>query len=405
MPPSVLAALGTVFILLGQAGRLQPLADAAEGGPFQGARLEFPAGWILTAPFSALADLLTFSGVRQAGAWLLWLAGSYWLWRAFRPRCGARRALQGWVLWLVGVLSFLAWALLSARPLARIAFDDPALAALDFHSHSSCSHDGRPSFTPSANAAWHARAGFDAGFLTDHNTEACARPATSQGGFTSFTGTELSLHGAHIVVLGQRAPIALERYERGQAGLEAFLSESGPSHGAAAVLSLPEYWRHHRADLDRLAGLLSLPGGVEISNGAPKALEVQDEARATVLELSRRHSLFPACATDNHGWGQAPFCWNVMSLPGHRDMPAAALQEAVLARLRAGGADAVRVAERRRVATAPGARVLLDPLLGLWVLTRTLTPAGAGASLAWLWILCAVIRATPGNRRLMQRRP
>ena len=176
------------------------------------------------------------------------------------------------------------------------------------------------------------------------------------------------------------------------------MSASGPAHGAVPILSLPEYWRHHRADLDHLAGVMARPAGIEVSNGSPKALQVQDAARPTVLEMLRRRALFPACATDNHGWGQAPVCWNVMRLPGHRRQEPEALQASVLARLD-GGPDAVRVAERRRVATAPGAKVMLDPLLGLWVLVRTLPPIGAGATLAWLWVLCAVWRAAPEERR------
>ncbi|MBI3297538.1 MAG: hypothetical protein HYZ75_05210 [Elusimicrobia bacterium] len=395
--PAVLAALGTVLVLLAQTARLEPLTDAVEGGPFRGAALEFPAGWVMTAPFSALADLLTFSGARQAGAWLLWLTGSYWLWRAFRPASSARRAWLGWAAWLAGVLAFLAWALLTPRPIPRIAFADPELAAVDFHSHSSCSHDGRPDFTPDANAAWHVRAGFRAGFLTDHNKEDCARPPRAYGPYAALTGTELSLHGAHVVVLGQRGPIDAARYQRGQAGLESLLAAAGPAHGAVVVLSLPEYWVHHRGELDRLA-MLAGPAGIEISNGSPKALEVQDAARPAVLELARRRWLFPACATDNHGWGQASFCWNVMRLPGHATRSPEDLQAAVLSRLRGGG-ERVRVAERRRVATAPGARVLLDPLLGLWVLLRTLTPVSACAMVAWLWVLCAVWRAAPGARR------
>ncbi|MBI5597263.1 MAG: hypothetical protein HY928_14310 [Elusimicrobia bacterium] len=396
--PVLTAFVGTALILAGQASRLSPLTDAVDAGPFESAGLGFPAGYVLSAPFSALADLLTFSSASQAAAWLAWIAASYWVLRAFRPARSLGSALAGWAAWSASAALFLAWALLFPRPIATIVFDDPRLAALDFHSHSSCSHDGRGSFSPMENAAWHGAAGFRAGFLTDHNSDACSRVPASAGGADSLHGIELSLHGAHVVALSPHGEIPLARYQAGQAGLEAFLREASPVFGAAPILSLPEYWRHHRAGLADLAGHASLPAGIEVANGAPKALQAQDEARPSALSFARARGMFPACATDNHGWAQAPYCWNVMSLPGHQDMSPPDLEAAVMASLRSEGFDAVRVVERRRVRTSAGWRAALDPLLGLWVLARTLSPLLAAASLAWLWALCAFFRAAPALR-------
>lgn len=396
--PALAAFAGTLFILAGQAFPMSPLADAVQGGPFEGASLSYPPGYVLSAPFSAAADLLTFSSASQAAAWLFWIAASYWLLLALRPARSLAAALAGWAAWLTAAAAFLCWGLLLPRPIASIVLQDPSAAAIDFHSHSSCSHDGRASFTPMENAAWHAAAGFRGAFLTDHNTDVCSRSGASSAGTDSLHGIELSLHGAHIVALAPRSDIPVARYQQGQPGLEAFLREAFPVYGAAPILSLPEYWKHHRSDLAELAAMASLPAGIEVSNGAPKALQVQDEARPAALAFARARGMFASCATDNHGWGQAPFCWNILSLPGNGLMPAPALEGAVMAELSAGGADAVRVAERRRVRTADGWRAALDPFLGLWVLCRTLSPLLAASSLAWLWVLCALLRASPESR-------
>ncbi|TPW17500.1 MAG: hypothetical protein FD126_3631, partial [Elusimicrobia bacterium] len=243
--PAAVAALGGAALVIGQLFPLSPLVDAVEGGAFYDASLSFPAGYVLLAPLSALADLLTFSSKTQALAWLAWLFGAYWLAAPFREPRPALRALAGFLAYALLVLLFIAWALLSPRPMARLVLPDPDLLAVDLHSHSSCSHDGRRGFGPSANARWHEAAGFHAGFLTDHNKEACARRFASVPGFQALGGVELSLHGAHVLALSPHSVVPVERYQGGQAGLEAFLREAGPRWGALAVLSLPEYWKHH----------------------------------------------------------------------------------------------------------------------------------------------------------------
>lgn len=403
--PAAVAALAGAALVLGQLFPLSPLVDALEGGPFQDASLSLPAGYVLTAPWSALADLVTFSSKTQALAWLAWLFGAYWLAAPLREPRRPGRAAAGFLGYSLLVLLFIAWALLSPRPMARLTLHDPDQLAVDLHSHSACSHDGRRGFGPAANARWHAASGFHAGFLTDHNKEACARRYTEVPGFRTLGGVELSLHGAHVLALSPRAVVPVERYQKGQAGLEAFLREAGPDWGALAVLSLPEYWKHHWEGLDSLAALMGGAGGLEVVNGSPKALEFPAAARAAAVALARRRGLFLACATDNHGWSRAPYCWNVAALEGWRSLERAPLEAALVARMRSAGPDAFRIAARRRVETSPGWRVVLDPVVGLTVLARTLPPAAAAASLFWLLALCGAWRALPWRRRRASLRP
>lgn len=395
--PAAAALLGAAFLLLGQLFPLPPLVDAVDGGAAADAALAYPAGWLLLAPFSALADLMTFSSKPQVFAWLGWLLGGYWLLSPWRAPRSAARAAGGYALYLAAVALFLAWAFLFPRPMARLALADPDLLAFDLHSHSACSHDGRRSFGPRANARWHEEAGFDASWLTDHNREDCSRAAAAAG--RAFNGVELSLHGAHVVALSPHSVIPLAPYQAGQAGLEAFLRDARPRWGALAVLSLPEYWRHHWDGLDALAGLMRGAGGLEVANGSPKALAFPAARRAEAVALARRHGLFPACATDNHGFSRAAYCWNIASLEGWRALSHGALEDALMARLTFGGPEAARVAARRRAETSAGWRAAFDPFLGLWVLARSLPPAAAGISVAWLLALCGAWRAFPRRRK------
>ena len=71
------------------------------------------------------------------------------------------------------LLCFVVVGLVWHRPMLSLAGTHPDDAVVDFHSHTNVSHDVRDTwmrgFGREANRRWHARAGFDAGFVTDHN--------------------------------------------------------------------------------------------------------------------------------------------------------------------------------------------------------------------------------------------
>ena len=94
-PAAAVAASAGAALVLGQLFPLSPLVDALEGGAFHDASLSLPAGYVLTAPWSAFADLLTFSRKTHALAWLAWLFGAYWLAAPLRePRRAGRAAAR-----------------------------------------------------------------------------------------------------------------------------------------------------------------------------------------------------------------------------------------------------------------------------------------------------------------------
>ena len=167
---------------------------------------------------------------------------------------------------LAGLVAFIVAGMLWHRPMARLAGAGPGMVAFDVHTHTNVSHDVRGTlmrgFDAQAARRWHARAGFDAFFITDHNTvegltHVPGRPV-------ACPGIEVSAWRAHIVLLGDTLPVDRSRYGGSPGGLRALLRESDSAYGALSVLSLPEYERYHRDDLDSL--LAAGADGLEIVN-------------------------------------------------------------------------------------------------------------------------------------------
>jgi hypothetical protein len=408
----VVAAAATAAILAGQLFRLSPLMDAATGEPLGDFALGFPLWHLLATPFSAFADWVTFNGLRQDGVLAGYLLAAYWiawLYRRLRregpPPVRTRlrtlcRALGGFFLYLIVVAGFLAWATLSPRPMARLRAPHADDLVIDFHSHSSRSWDGRSSFTPRANMAWHASAGFSAAFVTDHNTvpgsaeaRQISREEHVKTGYRSLFGEELSLDRCHVVVLSPKEWIDNKPYDGSLEGLQKLLGDCGKKYDALCMLSLPEYWLRHWERVEELTDWGAK--GVEIVNSAPKGLDFPGEKRRQMVELCRRKGLFMAGATDNHGWSRAPLLWNVMRVPGQAAMGPDELEGAVKETLRREGFTAVRVVERVRREPAGPVSLALDPVLGLWTMVRTFTPLQAAVSLVWFWLIAALFWKLP----------
>jgi hypothetical protein len=206
-------------------------------------------------------------------------------------------------------------AVLLPRPVPRLVTAEPAVTILDFHSHTSASHDGRRGWTPQRLADWHAIQGFGGAYITDHNVPF---DGSNDATIPLLPGAEWSVYRQHIVSLGTTMPLDLAPFSRdtpGMVGLFAALH----AQGAIGIASLPEYWRNHWDDLDQFvaAGV----DGFEIVNCAPKALAFPTSDRHEIIGLARHHDLLVTGASDNHGWGQVTCVWNLAreSAHGFRD--------------------------------------------------------------------------------------
>lgn len=383
------------ILLLAQLFHRSALHDVATGLRPDGAALKYPLAHIVLAPFTLMADWLNGGGTGDLVGFAAWALVALGLARVFAG--GPRRLL----LELRAVAGFLAcfgafiwWGARWTRPIPRLVAADSSLLIFDAHSHTSMSHDGRPGFGAAANAAWHRRAGFDAAFVTDHNTFGAARQwrHDAPGGPPRLLDAqELSLSGLHVLVLGNDSALSNVPWNRSFDSTLALLrsiraGRPGDSAGVAPLLvaSLPEYWRHHwGADL----GLLVEAGieGFEIWTTSPRAMNIPPARRAEVIDRGRALGLALVGATDMHGLGYAATVWNVIALSGWRSLDDEALANALVTALRGRPGELRVVALRRRLAASQQAQAASVPL-SLFALLRSAPRPHAVMLLAWIWL-------------------
>lgn len=328
---------------------------------------------------------------------LIGLVAMYVAWRVLAiwqsGRFSLLRELRTLALALVLFAGFVILGMLWHRPMLSLAGTKRDDLVVDFHSHTNASHDvggtWMRGFDAEANRRWHARAGFDAVFITDHNVVSREsgvgsreRSGRDQEGSTALCpGIEVSAWRAHIVLLGDTLSVDRRRYNGSLDGLLALLRTSGSAYGSLSIASLPEYRRNHWDRLDLLveAGL----DGFEIVNASPKANEITQAERDSVVALARAHNRFVVGVSDSHGWGATSMVWNLVRTSGsaEEDVCSAVLRE--LHR----GFSAVRTIERHRLRPDSWWPAWLTPLGAVWETWRSMGWGLALSWLVWIWAL------------------
>jgi hypothetical protein len=377
---------------------LSPIVDVVARTAPAAARLIYPLFHIVFAPFTLLADWLNGGSTRDLTAFAVWSVVGYALVRLFaRPAPRPWRAVREPLYALVFVLAmavFVGWGYLVPRPIPRLAASGDDALVLDIHSHTSLSHDGRRGFGAAQNAAWHARAGFDVAFVTDHNVCCAARTWRLENPHARpflFQGEEISLSGIHVLALGIRAVIPNQPWDASWDSTGALVRRLH-ADSLFLVPTLPEDWRRHSgAEFGQLSewGV----GGFEIWTSAPQAMNMPPAGRRTVIAWSRLENRPVFGSTDMHGFGNTASVWNVVRLPGWRAMSDSALQAALFTRLRSGGVAANDVIALRRWLPATRLGSALDVPVNLVLLLRTASRAHALALLGWIWAAALVARS------------
>jgi len=298
---------------------LSPLVDAVTGSVPGDADLDRPILYVMFAPLSTTLDALTFFSLARAewalAVWILALGA----WGALQgwatPLSWQRRAVRGSIGPALVILLVLA-AVVLPRPVPRLVTDAGAGGGgtvIDYHAHTSASHDGRPGWTLAKLAAWHARQGFEATYVTDHNVVYDGSlPLPPDISISLLPGVEWSVYEQHVVAIGPVEAVPRDSFGESTARMVRIFAAI-ERQGALSIASLPEYWRYHFNDLG--AFVVAGVDGFEIVNCAPKALGFPSDLRRQVLRLAASHDLMVVGASDNHGWGQVTCVWNV-SRPG-----------------------------------------------------------------------------------------
>ena len=368
------------------------LIDGGTGGAITTARLVVTRTYLLGGPLFNLLDLLTLLSVRQHIAIGVTTIATAMLVAAVRTRRAAPRTLTRHAVpygatvgvALAGVLSLYATGILVPRPMASLSLGDPAELAIDVHSHTDASHDGRAGFGPEENRAWHQAAGFAASYVTDHRSfDAAAsgarmNPRASGERTVLLSGIETVYAGAHLNVLG--ATIAdsaidhgghLDRVALGTAPRE----DRGP---ALSILTIP-------ADLERIPRGARLRG-IELSDAAPRGIEAGSSHRARILRLADSLNLALVAGSDNHGWGRTAAAWTVMRIPGWRELSPAALDRAIRTSLDRQRRGATSIVDRAAVRQPRNALELAATApMALWGMFVTISPIERVMWVAWAW--------------------
>lgn len=371
-----------------------PLSDPT-GAPLPPLlHLHAPWLYVVLAPLFTIWDGISMLSMSRMTWFLIGLAILYAGWR------GGRRLWAGPWSWLreglvfttslAALAAFIVAGALWHRPMVSLAGVPPEMIVTDFHSHTNVSHDVRKTlesgFDASANLRWHGRAGFDAVFITDHNTvEGLGPPAAHPA---RCPGIEVSAWKAHVVLLGDSLPLDRSRYDGSLEQLLVLLATSDSTYGALSLLSLPEYDHNHWDRLDTLVAAGA--DGFEIVNAAPKAAEFSPAHRDSTIALARRANRFIAGVSDIHGWGATNLVWNLIAAPGWRQ--AGDPCRLILDRLRTGFA-ATQIVERHHLRTESRWPLWLTPIGVVWEAWRSMGTVLLVSWLIWVWAAWAMTRA------------
>src|ERR1041385_8034550 len=324
--PIVVASLISSPLLVARFGCPVDALAAPTGAALPaGLHLAFPALNVALAPLFDVWDGVTLLAMPRLQAFLLGalVVGAAWsIARSSEgraPRWGA--ATLRLAAWVVGLGLFVLVGMAWRRPMAHLAGVPTDRWVVDLHSHTSLSHDARGilqrDFDVEASRRWHARAGYDVFFVTDHNRPN-SRALTPQGAESTVAcpGEELSLWGAHIVVLGTFDSVPRDQYADSAPGIARLLRESATRWGGVTLASIPEYDENHFADLR--TWIAEGVDGFEVSTAAPKANAQSLFHRDSVIALARANGRWLAGVSDQHGLGATAQAWTLIPRAGHR---------------------------------------------------------------------------------------
>jgi hypothetical protein len=397
-------AVLTAALLAAQLVAVPALSDPVTGGAPAALHLQVPWLYVVFAPVFTLWDAVSMLSMSRLKGFLAGLPVLYLIWRLFGGRrpFSALREVRALAVSVVLLLVFLTIGALWHRPMLALAGMQREDLVVDFHSHTNLSHDVRGTlmrgYDAEANRLWHARAGFDVAFITDHNVVSRKTRATGRESLvvnnrsrevTACPGIEVSAWRAHIVLLGNTEPVDRTRY-RGLEGLLTLLSITDTVYRALSMASLPEYRRNHWNRLDSLAaaGL----DGFEIVNASPNANELTRAEVDRVIGIARSHDKFVAGVSDSHGWGATSMVWNLVRAPDEQHQDPCS---AVIRQLRT-GFGAVRIVERHRVRPDDWWPNFATAIGVVWETWRSIGLPLAASWLFWIWAVPMLRRRRGG---------
>lgn len=402
-----------------------PIQDAVTQRPVGFAEQTHPWAFLLGAPVFGVWDSLSLLSLSQHYAVLATLVGLYAA-SLVGPRRRAARSVVGpgrrslfpfrgrllreigrGALTLALLIAFYAAGMLLPRPMAGLRLTDHDILAIDFHSHTSHSHDGWRLFSADRNRAWHEAGGFDVAYVTDHYTWAGFDEAEGDnpervGERTALlSGAEIRIHRRPTNILGDRSRYlgALDAdsvYMDPEALATVYREDGRPP---TLLYTMPGGLRYVVPFTEEApAGMI----GIEINDGSPRGLEQVRAERAEIIALADSMDLALLGAANLHGWGRTVASWSIMEIPGWREMTPAEVGDAIEEVLHRDRRDAVRVVERR-IPYHGGSPVLVVLTLP-WLALEHFRVLSFAERASWLLWLGAIAGALVLRERRLARR-
>lgn len=385
----------TIAVVVSSAFAIEPIRDAVTGGTVDEAVLARSPAFVAVAPLSDVLDMLTLLSKTQHIALLATVLLLFALQRAFsawRGRSSVREHLvaTGGLL-LAIVVTYAAMALLP-RPMASLTVNDGNVLRVDFHSHTSASHDGRPGWSAEDNRAWHRDGGYDVVYITDHASVAAAeqglvRNANPAGdGVTILQGIEVTWTGEHVNVLGAERTYKGLFTPNGRDIDEQALRLASLIPGREPVV----IWNHpHHLDRLPTAAGNGTPGvrGIEATNGAPDSMDELRRERDALVSFGRQKQLTFVSGSDNHGWGMTAPNWTLMVMFGWRGASPDSLAKLIEALVRRGGPNATHVVERRSAEALSPVSAAATIVTAPAVMFATISNEERVSWLVWTWAI------------------
>jgi predicted metal-dependent phosphoesterase TrpH len=277
---------------------------------------------------------------------------------------------------------------------------NPSDVVIDFHSHTNSSWDGQKWFTAERNREWHAAAGFNVAYISDHRSMLGAidgvssNPQRAGDGTVLLPGLESRDGNEHIVVIGidtSFATTADGNWERRPRDTSVAVTASAP----LLILTIP-------ADLQtipdsELHGYARLYA-IELSDAAPIGIGEIHREKSTILNRADSLDLTVVAGSDNHGWGSTAVGWTVMQIPNWRAMSPPQLDSAIQHKIRIERRHAARVYVRD--SPDPGSSTLALSITAPLVIWRTIVDLDWPLRFSWLgWIVLIASIATMLNSR------
>ena len=390
---------------------LSPLVDVVQPNSPAAASLETPFLYDILAPASNVLDALTLLSPAQYSATFALCAVFFFVPGIIRDLRRPRgfslpSTIISCLRFIGGTVAIAGLVVVVSRPMASLRLHDPDLIAVDFHSHTSASHDGRADFDAERNREWHQSSGFNVAYVTDHRTfdgalSASERnPSLAGNGMTLLPGVELRDGDQHPILLGANPA----RTRITSADLEGAIvkTDAGP---VPPILLLTMPGNLVRIPPNEYTGPIRL-AGIEVSDGGPRGMAQTAKDRKGILALADKLHLAPVAGSDNHGWGRTAPAWSVLHIPGWRQMTPPSLDIAIRRTILARAPGTTMVIGRRIVAPPSGkVEAALGGIVVGSLMLRTMNLRDRLSWIAWSWgvALLSLARARRTRRQLRLR--